>query len=217
MCCGWRLRGSRAARAHKPTLAKPQHILVTMPALLLYVVAASSALQFNAAPTTSRRAVLTNAAAAAAAVATPWAASAKDKGYMTMDEYNKMKQQGLKDEKLYGLFEALRERAAQTAEFDKLADKDKMSEISKLALAWDSTIRKVLLDKANEQLTGADKDAGAKLSKVVLEDLKKLDKLAKAGEKAEVPETSAALRGHVLEFVKLEPQRLQERFGVGDL
>ena len=134
-----------------------------------------------------------------------------------MDEYNNIKRQQAKDEKLYGLFESLRDRAAQTKEFDRLAESDKLSEVSQLALAWDSNIRKEILDKANDQLSGKDKDAGAKISKIVLEDLKKLDKVAKAGSKADVPEVSAALRGHVLEFVALEPQRLVDRFGVGDL
>jgi len=137
-----------------------------------------------------------------------------------MDEYQKLKQQELKDQNLYGQFESLRERAAQTGEFDKLAESGKLKEVSNLALAWDSNIRKDVLDKANEQLKGADKDAGAKISKVVLEDLKKLDKLAKAGSSDEVAGVSAALRGHVLEFVALEPQRLINRFGgsdVGDL
>ena len=31
------------------------------------------------------------------------------------------------------------------------------NQVSKLALAWDSTIRKEILDKANESLTGDDK------------------------------------------------------------
>jgi hypothetical protein len=39
---------------------------------------------------------------------------------MTMDEYNKLKAQQMKDEKLFGKFEALRSRAYQTSEFDKL-------------------------------------------------------------------------------------------------
>ena len=33
----------------------------------------------------------------------------------------------------------------------------------------------------------------------------------------EVPAASASLRQHVLDFVALEPQRLQDTFGVGDL
>ena len=52
---------------------------------------------------------------------------------------------------------------------------------------------------------------------VILKDLKGLDKLAKGKQKEEVAAASAALRGHVLEFVELEPTRLVERFGVTDL
>ena len=61
------------------------------------------------------------------------------------------------------------------------------------------------------------RQAGDKLSKTVLADLKKLDQLAKAGDKEGVPAVSAALKGHVLEFVALEPQRLADKFGVDDL
>ena len=185
---------------------------------LLSFVGLASALRVPSGAPTSRRAVLSSASAAAVAVAAPWAASAKgDKGYMTMDEYNNLKRQQAKDEKLYGLFEALRDKSAQTGEFDKLAEAGKLSEVTQLALAWDSNIRKEILDKANESLSGADKDKGSKLSKVVLEDLKTLDKLAKSGSKDDVPSVSAALKGHVLEFVALEPQRLVERFGIEDL
>ena len=45
---------------------------------------------------------------------------AKGRSYMTMDEYNKMRAQKLNDEVLYGKFSALRTRAGQTGEFDKL-------------------------------------------------------------------------------------------------
>ena len=55
---------------------------------------------------------------------------------MTMDEYNALKRKEKEDEKLYGLFEALRSRASQTGEFDSLANDGKFSELSKLALAW---------------------------------------------------------------------------------
>lgn len=82
-------------------------------------------------------------------------------------------------------------------------------------MAWENTIRSAVLDKANNQLSS--KDAGAAISKAVLKDLKRLDKLAKKGAKEEVPEASLSLRAHVLEFVALEPQRLQDRYGVGDL
>ena len=187
--------------------------------MALLVLCSHLAAALSPSPTapTSRRAVLSSAAAAAAAVATPWAAVAKDKGYLTLDEYNNLKKQEKKDEALYGLVEGLRARASQTGEFDKLASDGKLKEVSQLALAWDSNIRKELLDKANESLSGKDKDAGSKISQVVLNDLKTLDKLAKAGSKDDVPGVSAALRGHVLEFVALEPQRLQDKFGVGDL
>ena len=172
-------------------------------------------------PPASRRAVLSKAAAAAAFTMVPLAANAKDKkNYMTMDEYNNIRKQQLKEDaerQLYGLFESLRDRAIQTAEFDKLASEGKMKEVSTLALAWDSNIRKDVLDKANDQLSGKDKDAGAKLSKTILEDLKKLDKLAKAGTADEVPGVTLALKGHVLDFVKLEPQRLADKFGMSDL
>ena len=167
---------------------------------------------------TSRKAVLGAAAGASISFAlSPAAASAKDKGYMTMDEYNALKRKEKEDEKLYGLFEALRSRASQTGEFDSLANDGKFSELSKLALAWDSTIRQQLLDEATKQLSGSDKSAGGAISKKVLDDLKSLDKLAKAGTKDEVPTVSAALRGHVLEFVALEPTRLADKYGIGDL
>ena len=136
---------------------------------------------------------------------------------MTLDQYQNLKKQEAKDEKLYGLFESLRNRAAQTSEFDKLAGEDKWSEVSKLALAWDSNIRQEVLNKANDQLSGDEKNKGSKISKIILEDLKALDKIAKAKSKDEMPGASAALRGHVMDFVALEPQRLADRFGVGDL
>ena len=88
--------------------------------------------------------------------------------------------------------------------------------VSKLALAWDNDIRKGVLDKATKSL-GSDQAAGNVISKKVLEDLKQLDSLAKAGNKDGVPGVSSTLRGHVLEFVALEPQRLQDKFGVDDL
>lgn len=157
------------------------------------------------------------AAALAAAPNAAKAASADKKSYVTMDEYNKRKKQDLKDEKLYGLFEQLRTRAAQTAEFDRLADKEEYVEISRLSRAWDTSIRKELLDAAAAELEGKAKDEGAALSKLVLDDLKVLDKLAKAGSKADVPSTTASLKSHVLDFVALEPSRLQEKFGISDL
>jgi len=135
---------------------------------------------------------------------------------MTMSEYQALKQQEKKDEQLYGLFESLRSRASQTGEFDSLAESD-LPGVSKLALAWDSNIRQQVLDKASKELSGKDKDAAGALSKKVLEDLKLLDKLAKAGDKTAIPGASSALRGHVLEFVGLEPERLVAKFGVEDL
>ena len=51
----------------------------------------------------------------------------------------------------------------------------------------------------------------------MLGDLKALDKLAKAKDAGGVPGTSAALRGRVLDFLRLEPTRLAERFGVSDI
>lgn len=185
---------------------------MSSPAILLGCLGAAAALQQPFAAPSSRRAVL----GAAAAFAAPWAAvAAKDKGYMTLDEYNKIKRDDMKDSALNGLFDSLRNRAAQTGEFDKLAKDDKMKEITNLALAWDSNIRKDVLEKANDQLSGAAKDKGKEISKTILEDLKKMDKLAKAGSKDDVPATSAALRGHVLEFVALEPQKLVDKYGGG--
>lgn len=158
--------------------------------------------------------------------------------------------------------------------------------ISKLALAWDSSIRKELMDQvpqppaspppaawsplgprrprptcaqAGTVLSGSAKDEGARINKLVLNDLKGLDKLAKvrgrtdgdvwphpshsrtapsasgslrrmrrapqhhasmavqAGKKEEVPEASAKLRADVLAFVALTPQKLVDKFGVGDI
>ena len=166
----------------------------------------------------SRKALLGNAAAAVLGLtfASP-AAFAKEKGYMTMDEYNALKRKEQEDEKLYGLFESLRSRAAQTGEFDNLAKDEKYGEISKLALAWDSTIRQQLLDKANEKLSGDAKTKGSAISKALLADLKELDKLAKTSNKDGVPTVSASVRSKVEEFVALEPSRLTDKFGIGDL
>ena len=60
---------------------------------------------------------------------------------------------------------------------------------------------------------GDDKTEAERISKAMLADLKGLDKLAKAKDAGGVPKTSAALKGHVLEFIKLEPTRLAQRFG----
>ncbi len=146
------------------------------------------------------------------------AAQAKEKGYMTMDEYNRMIAKQRKDEELYGYFATLRSRAAQTGEFETLAAKGDFSGVTKLALAWDSTIRQDVLDRAAKELTGADQKAANSLSKSVLDDLKQLDKLAKAkANTEEIASTAAALNGHVIEFLALEPQRLADRFGISDL
>lgn len=174
--------------------------------LLGALVATATGLRLPSLPPSSvaagmscRRAVLGGAAATvASSLLLPLPALAdKSKSYMTMDEYNNLKREEKKDQELYGKFESLRDRAQQTAEFDRLAADDKLTEVSQLALAWDSNIRKGVLDKANESLDSKAKEKGAAISKVILDDLKKLDKLAKAGSKDEVPATSAALRGHV--------------------
>jgi len=66
------------------------------------------------------RAIAVAAIAAGAGAMPAPAVADKSRGYMTMEEYNKLKAQQLNDEKLYGKFEALRSRAYQTSEFDKL-------------------------------------------------------------------------------------------------
>ena len=148
----------------------------------------------------------------------PLAAHADDKReYRTLDEYNREKAAAKRDDMLYGLFETLRRRASQTGEFDRLAEQEDYKSISSLALAWEATVRKEVIDRATESLEQPAKGQGAALSKSVLVDLKALDKLAKAADGAGVPERSALLRGHVLEFLDLEPERLQARSGVTDL
>ena len=114
------------------------------------------------------------------------------------------------------IHQSLRTRASQTSEFDKLAEGEDIMKVSKLSLAWENDIRKETLDKAAKSLSGAAQSSGNAISKKVLEDLKKLDSLAKAGNKVDVPGVSAVLRGHVLEFVELEPQRLKDKFGISD-
>ena len=74
---------------------------------------------------------------------------------MTLAEYQKIQDQEKKDEALYGKFESLRERAGQTREFDSLAEKGEFGKISELARAWDSTIRKEVLESASAALSGA--------------------------------------------------------------
>jgi len=143
--------------------------------------------------------------------------AAASKGYMTLEEYNKLKAQEKKDEKLYGQFEALKDRAAQTSEYDRLAGNDDYPGIAKLSRAWDSTIRKESIESIINELDAADRERGAALNKQILSDLKQLDKLAKNGDKDAVYVISAQLRQHVLDFAKLAPARLGEKFGVDDL
>lgn len=64
---------------------------------------------------------------------------------------------------------------------------------------------------------GKAKDQADGVNKAILTDLKRLDKSAKAKDIDDVKVTSTALRTHVLDFVALEPARLAEKFGVGDL
>mmetsp|Transcript_80459 Transcript_80459/g.111488 ORF Transcript_80459/g.111488 Transcript_80459/m.111488 type:complete len:213 (+) Transcript_80459:150-788(+) len=163
-----------------------------------------------------RALMATTIAAAAGVVPTP-ALADKSKGYMTMDEYNKIKAQKVKDERLYGKFEALRSRATQTVEFDKLAEAENYGKLSELARGWENSIRKELMESATKDLDGETKTKAESLNKLVLADLKSIDKLAKASAKGDVPSASSTLRQHVLDFVALEPSRLQEQFGVGDL
>ena len=79
----------------------------------------------------------------------------KKKEYMTLDQYQKLKAQEKKDEELYGKFETLRSRAAQTGEFDSLAEKGDFGQIQDLARAWDANIRKDVLEQAGKALAGA--------------------------------------------------------------
>lgn len=85
------------------------------------------------------------------------------------------------------------------------------------ARGWETSIRKELLEAAAKELQGSAKQQGDALNKAVLADLKGLDKLAKASAKGDIASASAALKGHVLEFVALEPERLVEKFGVSDI
>merc|ERR1719454_1096408 len=121
--------------------------MITPIALLLGLLTSTAALRVPELGAVSRRAALFQGAAGLSALLPPFAAHAGDKGYITLSEYQEIKRKEKKDEDLYGLFESLRTRAGQTGEFDKLAEGDKLQELSKLALAWDSNIRKDLLDK----------------------------------------------------------------------
>mmetsp|Transcript_26987 Transcript_26987/g.68436 ORF Transcript_26987/g.68436 Transcript_26987/m.68436 type:complete len:206 (+) Transcript_26987:63-680(+) len=186
-------------------------------------VACGDALKLSCRPPTTaggrhaavhRRAFLGSAATAASLLVCPPAfAGGKKKEYLTMAEYQKLKDDERKEEELYGKFETLRTRARQTKAFDEYASKGEWEPISDLARAWDSTIRKDVLESAAKSLSGDDKAEAARISKAILADLKGLDKLAKAKAADDVPKASAALKGHVLEFTKLEPKRLAERFG----
>ena len=79
----------------------------------------------------------------------------KKKEYLTLDQYQKLQAQEKKDEELFGKFETLRSRAAQTSEFDSLADKGDFGQIQDLARAWDANIRKDILEQASKALAGA--------------------------------------------------------------
>ena len=103
--------------------------------------------------TVTRRAALFHATTAITGLLPPLTAHASDKGYLTLSEYQAIKQQEKKDEALYGLFESLRTRAYQTAEFDKLAEGDDIMKVSKLALAWDADIRKEACPTRREVVT----------------------------------------------------------------
>ena len=213
MLGGFLIAALSALSAYRsPALGAPSAVPTPSPAV-------AAAAGRPSVPTHTRRSALLGAAVAVLpSVVAPMSALAKDKGYMTMDEYKNMQQKQKKDEELYGYFATLRSRSAQTGEFEALASKGDFSGVTKLALAWDSTIRQEVLDRAAKELTGADQKTASSLSKSVLDDLKQLDKLAKAKAGAEeIASTAAALKGHVNDFVALEPQRLADRFGISDL
>ena len=102
-----------------------------------------------------RQAVLSGAAAALLSGGAAPAFAEKKKDYMTMSEYQELKQKEKKDEDTFGKFEALSTRASQTAEFDSLAAKGDFGKVTELARAWDATVRKEVLEKASETLKGA--------------------------------------------------------------
>ena len=186
-----------AAGALSPSAAPPRHVLANEARL-------------------SRRALVAGCGFALSLhAALP--ASAKDKGYLTLEEYNKQIRQDKTDEQLYGKFAALRFRAPQTSEFDKLAADKDFNGISTLARNWDTTARKELLEAAAKELNGPAKEQGLAINKAVLADLKALDKLAKAQNADDVPAGSKQLREHVIEFLALEPARLGEKFAMDDL
>ena len=82
-------------------------------------------------------------------------AFAKKNEYMTMNQYQNLKADEKKDEELASKFETLRSRAAQTGEFDALADKGDFGQVQDLARAWDADIRKEVLEPAGKALKGA--------------------------------------------------------------
>ena len=134
-------------------------------ALVCLGVACGDALKLSCRPPTTaggrhaavhRRAVLGSAATAASLLVCPPAfAGGKKKDYLTMAEYQKLKDEEKKEEELYGKFETLRTRAGQTKAFDEYASKGEWEPISDLARAWDSTIRKDVLESAANSLSGA--------------------------------------------------------------
>ena len=134
-------------------------------ALVCLGVACGDALKLSCRPPTTaggrhaavhRRAFLGSAATAASLLVCPPAfAGGKKKDYLTMGEYQKLKEEEKKEEELYGKFETLRTRAGQTKAFDEYASKGEWEPISDLARAWDSTIRKDVLESAAKSLRGA--------------------------------------------------------------
>lgn len=105
-----------------------------------------------------RRAFLGSTASVASLLVCPPAfadSKVKKKEFRTLAEYQEEKMEEKKEEVLYGKFESLRERATQTRSFDEYAEKGDFGQISELARAWDSTIRKEVLESAGKSLSGA--------------------------------------------------------------
>jgi len=180
-------------------------------ASLTILAAAASALRLPSAAT--RREIIGGSAALALGALAPAAVADSKKGYLTMSEVLEREKKEKQDQKLYGQFESLRFRAGQTDEFGKLAAADDFGGVATLARAWDSTIRQPLLSSAVGELDKADKARGSELDKLVLNDLKGIEKLAKGGKKDEMPAASTELQKHVVEFTNLMPQRLANKFG----
>ena len=134
-------------------------------ALVCLGVASGDALKLSSPTTASgrgaavhRRAFLGSAATAASLLVCPPAfaeGKGKKKEFMTLDDYQRAKAEEKKEEALYSKFESLRERAVQTKAFDDYAVKGEWDPISDLARAWDSTIRKDVLESAAKSLSGA--------------------------------------------------------------